>query len=194
MAAPMAGIGIGASILQGIVGATSALWEGAAQSKMYSYQAGIARQRAQVAETESRFATTAGETNAMIQGLRTGQQVGVQRAGQGAANINPATGSAAAVRASQTWGGQTAESITRTNAARQAYGYDVQAATERAQASAYDVSSKTAITASYFNAGASVLGAASGVSSKWVQAAQAGVPGFGSSSDTNPTGQQYLGG
>src|SRR5215472_16830378 len=151
----VAGAGIGMSAAKAILGSISALWEGAAQGKMYEYQAGLAMDRARVAEIESRFATTSGATNAMIQGLRGGQEIGGMRAHYAAANVYGASPQEA-IR-SQLWGVQTGEAITRTNAAREAFGKDVLAATARAEAQVESTASATARTASYFNAASSIL-------------------------------------
>lgn len=194
MADPIAAIGIGATLASGFVNAAGDLFGGAAQGKMYEYQAGVARMRSQVAEQNARWAVNTGETNAQISGMHTRFQVGQIRAGQGASNIAVSSPSSTGVRAGQTEVGQIDESVIRTNAARRAYGSEVESASAAAEAGALSTASATARTASYYSAASSILGGAGNVSSKWLQASQAGVPGFGGGArTTSPTGQEYLG-
>src|SRR5215469_16211847 len=100
----IAGAGVGMSAAKAILGSISALWEGAEQSKVLEYQAGLAMDRSYAAERESKWATTAGETNAMLQGLRGGQEIGAMRAHYSAANVYGASPQEA--MASQLWGTQ----------------------------------------------------------------------------------------
>lgn len=176
----LAAIGIGTTIAGGAVKTAGDLFGGQASGKMYEYQAGLARQRSQVAEQNARYALQTGESEALTLGYRTGQIVGQERAGQGAGNLNVSGGSAAAVRASQTKVGQMSESNIRTTAARRAYGYEVESASDIAQANLDSTASATSRTSSYYDAGASVLGTASSVASKWSQASQAGIPPYAS--------------
>ena len=184
----VAAVGIGATLASGFMTAAGDLFGGAAQGKMYEYQAGVARMRSQVADQNARWAINAGETNAQISGMHTRFQVGQIRAGQGASNIAPSSPSSTNVRAGQTEVGQIDENVIRTNAARRAYGFQVESAADIAEAGALSTASATARTASYISAASSVLGAAGSVSSKWLQASQAGVP-----NTANPTGTQTLG-
>lgn len=177
-ASGLATAGIGATLAGGFMSAIGDIFGGKAQQSMYNYQAGVALQRAKVAEQNANFAIVSGETQAYKAGTQTGQAVGAQKAGQGAGNINVAGGSAAAVRASQTKAGQITEADIRTDAARRAYGQQVAAAEDVAQAGAYTAAGKTSRTASEFGAGASILGAIGSVGSKWQQASMAGVPGY----------------
>jgi hypothetical protein len=71
--------------------------------------------------------------------------------------------------------------VIRANAAKKAYGFEVGAAEDVAQAGAYTVAGETSVTAGDIGAVSSVLGAAGSVSSKWLQASQA----FGSGGDTS---------
>jgi hypothetical protein len=178
MAAPLAAVGIGATLVSGFVGAAGDLFKGQAESNMYNFQAGIAQMRAKVATQNAEWARQSGEENALISGLRSRFQIGQIKAGQGASNIAVGSGSPAAVRAGQTEMAQLDESIIRTNAARRAFGQEVEAAADTAQAGAYRVAADTSITAGEIGAAGSILGGATGVSSKWLQASQYGIPGF----------------
>jgi hypothetical protein len=174
----MAAVGMGSTIAGGAVKAIGDLFGGAAQGKMFEYQAGVAQARARIDEQNARWAERAGEENALYSGMRTRFAVGGIRAGQGASNIDVNRGSSVAVRAGQTEVGQMNEAQIRTNAARKAFGFRVEEATDAAQAGMYSSASATARTASYYDAGASILGAAGTVASKWAEASAS----FGSGS------------
>lgn len=167
---------LGPSLLGMFMTAAGDLWSGAAQGKMYEYQAGLAQQRSQVAEQNAIFAVNAGESQALTSGIRTGQIVGAQKAGQGASNLDVGSGSGARARASQEWAGQVSASNIRTDAARLYLGQKIASTTAAEEATMYSSASATARTASY-------IGAATDVASKWAQASQAGavpaIPGLG---------------
>lgn len=167
----MAAVGVGTTIAGGIMKMAGDLFGGAASGKMYEYQAGVAQQRARIDEQNARWAERAGEENAFVAGLRGRYTYGAIRAGQGASNIDVNRGSGVAVRAGQTEVTQLNESQIRTNAARKAFGYRVEEATDVAQAGMYSSASATARTSSYYEAGASLLGTAASVASKWSEAA-----------------------
>lgn len=171
-------IGIGATIAGGIVSAVGDLWQGKAQQGVFNYQSGLALQRQVVAKQNANYSITSGETQALSSGLRTGQVVAQERAGQAAGNIDPGSGTARMVRASQTKVGQMDEANIRTSAARRAFGFEVEAASDVAQSNVDKAAGENARTASRVAATSSILGAAGSAASKWSQASQAGVPGF----------------
>jgi hypothetical protein len=171
--AVLAGIGMGASALGGIVGAVGSEYSGQAQANMYNYQAGVARVNATIAQQDAKYALAGGEVQAQQAGMRTGQEIGATRAGFGAGNISG--GSASKVIASEIEVGEQNQGIIRANAAKRAYGFQVQGAEDVAQAGAFDVAAQTSKTAGGINAVSSILGGIGSVSSKWLQAG----PAFG---------------
>jgi hypothetical protein len=82
------------------------------------------------------------------------------------------------------------EAITRANAAKRAYGFNVAAAEDTAQAGAYKVAASTSEEAGELGAVSSIIGGAGSVSSKWLQASQSGAFGGGGGS----SGSGYGGG
>lgn len=172
MAFPAATIGAGA------IGAFGALFAGQAQSKMYQYQAGIANINSQVAKQDAIYAQQTGEVEAQQAGLRTAQQVGQTKAAYGAGNISVAGGSAAKVISSEIAVGQQNEAITRANAAKRAFGFEVEAAQDTAQASLDTASASTAVTSSYFSAGSSILGSVGQAAGQVSQGKMAGMPWY----------------
>lgn len=184
MADPISMIAIGgmaASAAGGIVGAIGSLTSGEANANMYNYQAGIARMNANINKQNADYARAAGEVEAQEKGMHTRYVIGEQKVAQGAGNIDVNRGSAAEVRASQHEVGLEEQGIVRSNAARKAYGYEVEAAQAEAQSNVYGMASRQSRTAGRIGAVTSILGAASSVSSKWLDYKTK----FGNSSDSN---------
>ena len=169
----LAVIGMGAAAAGGGVSALGSLFSGQAQKNMYNYQAGVARANAVVAKQDAAYALASGEVEAQQSGMKTRFQEGATKVGIAAGNIDTSTGSAGKVIASETEIGQENEAVIRANAAKKAYGFEVGAAEDVAQAGAYTVAGETSVTAGDIGAVSSVLGAAGNVSSKWLQASQA---------------------
>jgi hypothetical protein len=176
----MAGVGIGASAAGAGVGAIGSLFQGQAQSAMYNYQAGVAQVNATVAKQDATYATQAGEVEAQNSGMRTRAEVGSTRAGMAAGNVDITSGSGARVITSETEIGQQNEATIRANAAKRAYGFDVKAAADTAQAGAYDVAASTSKTSGIIGAVSSVIGGAGNVAAKWAQYGQSFGSGSGS--------------
>ena len=177
----LAAIGIGSAAAGGLTSAIGSLFSGQAQSNMYKYQAGVATANAAIAKQDAAYAIASGEVEAQQSGMKTRFQEGATKVGIAAGNIDTSTGSAGKVIASETEIGQENEAVIRANAAKKAYGFEVGAAEDVAQAGAYTVAGETSVTAGDIGAVSSVLGAAGNVSSKWLQASQA----FGTGGDTS---------
>ena len=168
----MAAAGMGMTIAGGVVRAVGDLFSGEAQSNMYKYQGGIALARAQNDELKARWAEEAGEENALREGLRGRFSWGNIHAGQGASNVDVNTGTSVNVRAGQTEVTQMTAAQTRTNFARKAHGFRADEAGDIATAGAANVAAKNAITGSYYDAAASILGTAASVASEATQASK----------------------
>ena len=167
--------GQGSSVLGTAIKAYGDWFSGQATSNMYNYQAGIARANAMLAKQDAIYARSVGEVEAQQSGMRTRAQVGATRAGYGAGNISSASGSAAAVLKSETAIGQANEATIRANAAKRAYGFQVAAAEDVAQAGAFETAASTAKTASYINMASTIIGGAGQVSTQYLQARQQGI-------------------
>ena len=174
----VAAIGMGASAAGGGVSALGSLFSGQAQKKMYDYQAGVALANAKVAKQDAQYALDSGEVEAQQAGMRGRFQQGATKVGIASGNIDTSTGSGSQVLKSETEVTQENEGVIRANAAKRAYGFEVGAAEDVAQSSAYKVAGETSVTAGDIGAVSSILGAAGSVSSKWLQAGQSF--GFGS--------------
>lgn len=174
-------IGGGSSILSAILGVKGASESGAAARGQALYQAGVAIKNAQIAEQNSEYALNSGEQNAMRAGMKGAQQAGAIKAAQATSNLDVNSGSAKSVQESQKLVTQMDMNTIRSNAAKTAYDYRVQAGSLRDQAGLYLIAGANAEAASKINADASIIGAAGSVAGKWMQASQLGLFGGGDS-------------
>lgn len=181
---PLAGIGLASTAIGAGVSAVGASYTGQAKSDMYNYQAGVADLNKKIASQNADYSREVGEVKAQDSGLRTEFQVGKMKAAQGATGLDVNSGSALATRQSQTLIGQHDQGTIRSNAARQAYGFDIEAIKYGAEGDMLRTAGKNAIEAGNLGAVSSILGGASSVASKWLQGTSAGVwGGTGGSSD-----------
>jgi len=171
----MASIGIGSSAAGGIVGAIGALDQGKAAEKMFNFQAGVALVNKQIALQNRDYAYQVGEDKALQRGMVARQQTADIKVAQSGSNLNVNTGSAADVRESSADVARMDLATIRGNAARTAYGYTVESVQQDAQSKLYTMAGSNARRAGYINAITSLLSGASSVSSKWIQAKQAGI-------------------
>lgn len=163
-AVSMAASGAGAG-----VSAFGKLSEGAANQGMYQYQSGVAALNHKIALQNADYERKVGEVKAQEMGMKTRFQMGETKVAQAAGNIDVSRGSAAAVRDSEHELGLHDQATTRANAARRAYGYDVEAAQDTAQMRMYSEAASQSRRAGEISAISSILGGASSVSDKWAQ-------------------------
>ena len=168
MAAPVAIGGMAAQVARSIIGAMGSAYQGQAQANMYTYQAGVAQLNTTIEKQNADYARASGEVEAQQSGMKTRFQVGSERAAQGGSGLDVNTGSPLAVRESTQEVGAEDTAIVRSNAARRAYGYEVEAAQSTAQAGLDLMSATTAKTAGNIGAVSSLLGGAGSVASKWM--------------------------
>lgn len=140
----MALIPVAVAMVGGMMGAQNAKQQGAYQSSTLIGNAALKNQTA--AETE-----IAGATSSDWQRVRTGQAVGTQRSAQAANGIDVNSGSAAQLQDDTAMIGELDALTISNNAARQAYGYRIQADQDVANAS-------QALTNAGNNATGSILG------------------------------------
>lgn len=175
----LAAVGGATTLASGAIGTIGAQSQGQSEANMYNYQAGVAKVNATVARQDSTYATEAGGVEATNSGMRTRAEVGATRAGMAAGNIDINSGSGSRVVASETAIGQENQATIRANAAKRAYGFDVKAAEDTAQAGAYDVAATTSLESGDINAISTIIGTAGSVASKWSQYGQAFGTGSG---------------
>jgi hypothetical protein len=115
---------MGVSALSAI---TTAIGSARAATAQGEIENSIAQTNAAIAGVQSKQTLEAGDIEASRKNLQTQQQVGAERASQGASGTDVASGSNALVRNATTGAGAIDELTIRNNAARQAWGYQVQA-------------------------------------------------------------------
>lgn len=158
----------------GGVSAYGAYSGGQAQKSMFNYQSRVAQINAGIAQNQAQTEFAAGDIQAQQVGFRSGERMGITRAGIGAGNLDLGTGSARRVLSSEAMIGQNEQATVRNNAARRAYGEQVSAFTDTAQSNVDIAAGKGAVQAADFNVASSILGAATSTSDKWTKFGQAG--------------------
>lgn len=136
------------------VGSIQQGYAGAAAAK---YNAQVAQQNAQLATQNAQWTGAEGEQQYGVQGLKTQATAGAQKAGEAGNNVDVNSGSAVAVRQGTAEAGQLSSMNIRSNAARQAYGYETQSTQYTGQAALDKSQAQSDITAGYLGAGADVL-------------------------------------
>lgn len=178
-ATTLAAISLGVGVIGTGVSAIGAISQGNAQADAARYQSQVAANNAIISQQQAQTTIASGEQQAAIQGMKTRATVGAIKAAQGASNIDVNTGSTVDVRESAAELGMEDTLTTRSNAARQAYGYQVGATSDTAQAGLLQKRASGAETAGAFGAVGSLLGGASSFGKQFSDFKQAGVFGGG---------------
>jgi hypothetical protein len=175
MAAPLALVGMGATVLGGITQAQGQEKLGEANLIQNYYQSGIAQMNAQIARQNADYAINVGEQQAQTRGLAGGQQLGQIVAAQASSGLDVGSGSARAVQESQREIIGLDTTQIRSNAAKAAYDYNVQAANFDATSQLYQMAGTNAAQAGQIQAESSILGTVGSVATKWSQGQQVGL-------------------
>lgn len=147
-----------ATIGSAVIGGIGAISQGQAASASANYNAQVAANNAKIAQQNATWAAQQGETQAATQEAKTRATVGAEKAAQAASGIDVNSGSAVDVRSSAAALGELNALTVRSNAARQAYGYQTQAASDTGQAALDKSQASSASEAGFLNAGTTVLG------------------------------------
>jgi hypothetical protein len=178
------------SVVSAIGGAATSGAAASGRRAVANYNASIAENNASLAQLQAQDTITRGRESESDLYRQSGQLMGRQRANAAANGISLNEGSPAAIEASTRYMRDVDLATLRNNAARSAWGYNVQADNYRSQANAYraaaDASSPTASVAT------SLLGSASGVSSKWYDLYKNAGNGSSSSADVMPSGSSVF--
>lgn len=166
---------IGAGVIGGGIAAYGAYQKGKSEKAAYTYQAQVAQNNKTIADRNASYALARGETEAQIAGMKTRAQIGQTTAVQAASGLDVNSGSALDVRKSESEIGSFNEMVIRSDAAKQAYGYEVEGVNQQAQADVSTAAGKQASTAGDISALSSIVGGASSVSDKWMKYKTAGV-------------------
>lgn len=151
-----------ASLAVGAVGAgvsaIGAINAAHAQSEAADYNAKIAAQNQQLANQNATQAGLAGEQQAAMSEQKTRAEVGAIKAASAAGGVDVNSGSAVDVRSSAAELGELNAITIRSNAAKQAYGYETQATGSGNQATLDTLQGSNATTAGEIGAGSTLLG------------------------------------
>lgn len=171
MVAPaiMAAVATYGSAAAAVATTAGAIYTGFASAQQYKYQSGVAEVNQRIAKQNAEFSREVGENKAEISGMKTRQLVGETIAKQGSSGFRAGEGSGGKVVESERMLGESEQDTIRSNAARAAYGHEVEAINFGAQSDLYKNAATSSQISSGINATSSLLGGASSVSSKWLQ-------------------------
>lgn len=178
--ATMGAIAVGSSVLSGAIGATGAAFSAGASADTFNFKAGIAQLNSQIDKQNAAWALNSGAIKAANYGLKVGQEIGATKATQAASGFDVNTGTAGAVRDTQTDVAKYDQNTIRADAAHTAYGYETKAVADSMEASLDTASASNAKKAGTIGILSSIIGTASSVASKWTQG---NTIGMGSSKD-----------
>jgi hypothetical protein len=179
-------VGMGSSMAGGVLKAFAAGFAGSSQVQMYKYQAGIAKLQSQIATQNANYSFQTGEENAAKYGIQAAQRMGAITAAQGASGLDVGSFSAQQVRAGQQKITDMDLAQIKTNAARQAYGYESEAAVDRAKAGLYKSAARNVEAAIPINIAASLISSGGSVADKWYQGKSVGLYSANSDSSDVP--------
>ena len=145
---------IGSSVVSGL----GAIQQSQASAASAGYNAKIAAQNAQIQTQNAQFAGAQGEQEVAAQEMKNKARMGATLAAQGASGVDVNTGSDVNVRESEAKLGQLDALTIRSNAAKQAYGYQLNAMSATEQSNLYRSQQSADKAAGYITAGADVLG------------------------------------
>lgn len=163
----LAEAGIGAGLLGGATSAFGSIAQGQAQKSAAEYNAKIASENAAQAKQNAAIAGQSGAEQAAQESLKTRAEVGAIKANQAAAGLDVNSGSAVDVRSSARELGELDALTVRSNAARQAYGYQVQGINEQAQSNLDRFEGEQAETAGDIGAASDLLNSFGSSASNW---------------------------
>ena len=152
------GLASAASLASSAISGIGALTQSRASAQAAGYNAKVAAQNAQLQTQNAAFAGSEGEQNVGAEGAATRAKVGATLAAQGASGVDVNTGSSVDVRESEAKLGMLNALTIRSNAAKQAYGYQVGSASEVAQSNLLRSQQQSDTTGGYLSAGADILG------------------------------------
>ena len=163
------------------ISAAGAYGQGQATAAAANYQAQVSRNNAMIARENAALTEASGAAKEATQGMKTASTVGGIKATQGASGIDVNTGSAATVRQAAGKLGALDALTIRSNTAREAYGYEVAATSDTAQAGLLEMEASSAKTAGDISALGTFLTGASSVGGKYaaLQLGSGGGSNFG---------------
>lgn len=172
MCVPIAVAALALSAVGTGIGIMGQMQQAKAQASAANYQSEVAANNAKIATQNATWANQAGEQQQAQAQLKTRAQVGGILAAQAASGVDVNKGSTIDVRSSAAETGQLDALTLRSNAARQAYGYDVQSTSDTAQSQLDSATASNIESAAPINAASTFLGGAGNAASKYAEFTQ----------------------
>jgi hypothetical protein len=154
-------------IIGGVVSAMGAIQQGKAQADAANYQAQVARNNEIIALQQAAYTRQEGAAKAQQQDLQSAQLIGKQKATLGASGVDIESGSPLEIQASQASLARLDALTVQSNAERKAWGFDVEATNQKAQAGLYHMQAANAKKAATLAAFSSLLGGFGKFAGKW---------------------------
>lgn len=158
-----------AAVGSAVVGGVGAYESGQATKASDKFNAAIASENSTIAKTNAGWASAAGEEKAAMSEQKTRATVGAIKSNEAASGVDVNKGSPVDVRSSASELGELDAITIRSNAAREAYGYQVKSASEKAQSDLDIAGGENAATAGDINAVSTVLGGAGSAGSNYAR-------------------------
>lgn len=177
-----AAAGAAATVVGTGISVYGAMQTASAQSKAADAQAQQARNNAILAGRAADDATARGDIAAQQKANQTNQLLGQQRVGLAANGVDPNSGSALDLQSDVAGNGELDQLTIKSNAAREAAGYQAQGMNYSTQASIDEADSQNALSAGALKATSSLIGGAGSVASSWYQfqyGTRQASPGYG---------------
>ena len=145
-------------IPEATLGVTGALQQGYANAQADKYNAALATMNSVQAARNASMAAEAGSSQAGIQSMKARAEVGSIKTNQAAGNVDVNSGSAVDTRVSADELGKLDALQIRSNATKEAYGYQVQAKNFENEGKVDKFKASNDLTAGWLNAGSTLLG------------------------------------
>ena len=158
-----------------VIGAVGAERQAQATSEANAYQAAVATNNQKIATQYAAAATQQGQIMAEEKQMQTNQQLGMVRAAVGASGMDPSSGTGMRLQKDTLAMGELDVNTIRANAAKTAYGYNVQGMSYGAQAGLDTAASANALASGNLAAMSSIISGDASVSNKWLQYQNAGI-------------------
>lgn len=163
-------------VVGSVLQAGTSVMGGFQQRDMANYQAAVARNNAEIAKRNAVYAEQQGARREQEEIFKVRDQLGAAKAAQGASGLAVGVGSGADVAGSISGMGLLSISNVRDAAAREAYGYRVQADNFENEAKLARTQGRNAVTSGFIGAATSLIGSATRVGQQQQAMRASGVP------------------
>ncbi|MCW3657539.1 hypothetical protein K6L27_05075 [Burkholderia cenocepacia] len=173
--AVLAGSALAMTAVSTAMSAYGASQQAAATASADQYQAEVARINQRLSGQYAQQAIDDGENKVAAKQQQTSGLIGAQRAAMAANGVQLDSGTPLRLQEDSAQLGAVDALTIRNNAAREAYGYQVQGLSYGQQAQLDEASASNALSAGSLNTFSSILGGAASVGSKWIDYKKGGI-------------------